>query len=241
MSTLLLRISGPLQSWGVSSKYENRRGTERLPSKSGIIGLLAAALGRRRDESVKDLSELAFGVRTDREGSLLHDFHMARHPYEEKKTYVTHRYYLSDALFLVGLEGPEDLLARLDAALAMPAFPLFFGRRSCPPEGRLSLGIRTGKTLLQALSEEPWLVSEREQKRRRSTTVSLRIQTDATEEDEGAFYQRDVPVSFDQSFRSHGFRRVKEQAPIQIENPFGVAAPEQPETTHDPLAELSEE
>jgi CRISPR system Cascade subunit CasD len=54
MSTLLLRLAAPIQAWGVD-KFE-RRGTERIPTKSGVIGLLAAALGRRRNESIEDLS-----------------------------------------------------------------------------------------------------------------------------------------------------------------------------------------
>ena len=44
MSTLLLRFAGPVQSWGINSKFEVRR-TENAPSKSGVTGLLAATLG----------------------------------------------------------------------------------------------------------------------------------------------------------------------------------------------------
>ena len=47
MSTLLLRLAGPLQAWGNDSKFETRR-TGREPSKSGVIGLLAAALGKKK-------------------------------------------------------------------------------------------------------------------------------------------------------------------------------------------------
>lgn len=50
MSTLLLRLAGPLQAWGAESKYEIRR-TGREPTKSGVIGLLMAALGCRRDDT----------------------------------------------------------------------------------------------------------------------------------------------------------------------------------------------
>ena len=61
MSTLLLRLAAPLQAWGINSKFDIRK-TEREPSKSGVIGLLAAALGRRRDESLDDLTALTFGI-----------------------------------------------------------------------------------------------------------------------------------------------------------------------------------
>ena len=57
MSTLLLRLAAPLQAWGINSKFDIRK-TEREPSKSGVVGLLAAALGRRRDESLDDLAAL---------------------------------------------------------------------------------------------------------------------------------------------------------------------------------------
>ena len=91
MATLLLRLAAPLQSWGVSSKFEIRE-TTKEPTKSGVIGLVAAALGRSRDESVEDLSCLKFGVRIDQEGELLRDFQMV---HGEKK-------FLCDSSILFG-------------------------------------------------------------------------------------------------------------------------------------------
>ena len=57
MATLLLRLSAPLQSWGAESKFETRR-TEKFPTKSGVIGLLASALGYSREDSLTDLNAL---------------------------------------------------------------------------------------------------------------------------------------------------------------------------------------
>ena len=96
MSTLLLRFAAPLQAWGTESKYDIRK-TDREPSKSGVVGFLAAALGRRRDESVEDLNELRLGVRVDQEGEIIQDFHMVHK--DEKTSYLTRRFYLSDAIF----------------------------------------------------------------------------------------------------------------------------------------------
>ena len=130
MAVLLLRLSAPLQAWGTeNSKFEIRK-TGREPSKSGIVGLLAAALGIRRNEpeKLRELNALRIGVRIDRAGKLLRDFHMA---HAEKTSYLTERYYLSDAVFLVGLEGERELLERIEFALSHPVFPLFLGRRSC--------------------------------------------------------------------------------------------------------------
>ena len=79
MAVLVLRLAGPLQSWGVSSKFNIREsGTE--PSKSGVIGMVAAALGRRRGDSIEDLAALRFGVRRDQPGTVTRDFHMAHVP-----------------------------------------------------------------------------------------------------------------------------------------------------------------
>jgi CRISPR system Cascade subunit CasD len=139
MSTLLIRLAAPLQAWGVDAKFD-RRLTERVPTKSGILGLAAAALGRRRNESLEELQALRFGVRVDRQGVLMRDYHTAK---SVKAAYVTNRYYLSDAVFLAGLEGDGILLEEIEHALQHPVFPLFLGRRSClPREGCLLASVR---------------------------------------------------------------------------------------------------
>ena len=143
MATLLLRLAAPLQAWGADSKFETRK-TNREPTKSGVIGLLAAALGLRRDESegLARLTGLRFGVRVEREGQLLVDYHTAK-TQDEKNSYVTYRHYLQDAVFLAGLESEDTaLLLQLQDALQHPAFPLYLGRRSCPPALPLCLGLR---------------------------------------------------------------------------------------------------
>ena len=67
MGTLLLRLAAPIQAWGVEAQFEIRK-TGREPTKSGVVGLLAAALGRGRDVPPDDLNVLRFGVRVDQEG-----------------------------------------------------------------------------------------------------------------------------------------------------------------------------
>ncbi|MBM4284862.1 MAG: type I-E CRISPR-associated protein Cas5/CasD [Deltaproteobacteria bacterium] len=76
MSTLFLRLAGPMQSWGIQSRF-TIRDTGLEPSKSGVVGLLAAALGRRGHEPVADLAALKMGVRVEREGLLKMDYHTA--------------------------------------------------------------------------------------------------------------------------------------------------------------------
>ena len=136
--TLRLRLVGPMQSWGTRSRFD-RRDTEVAPSKSGVIGLLAAALGRSRDESVTDLAGLRFGVRVDREGVLKSDFHTAQDiiladESQRMETAVTNRAYVADAAFLAAFEGCDRaLLDAANEALANPRWPLSLGRRSFPP------------------------------------------------------------------------------------------------------------
>ena len=152
MATLLLRLAAPLQAWGADSKFETRK-TGREPTKSGVIGLLAAALGLRRDESeaLTRLTGLRFGVRVEREGQLLVDYHTAK-TQDEKTSYVTYRHYLQDAVFLAGIESTDTaLLQQLQQALLHPAFPLYLGRLPAYPAalsgrmpGQLAGGVASG-------------------------------------------------------------------------------------------------
>src|SRR5512136_1449116 len=98
MNVVLLRLSGPLQAWGVQSRF-SIRDTGLEPSKSGVIGLLCAALGRSRTADLTDLAALRLGVRVDREGRLAYDFHTAQNVLKAggglKDTEPSRRYYLA--------------------------------------------------------------------------------------------------------------------------------------------------
>ncbi len=236
MKTLLLRLSAPMQAWGDESSFEYRR-TRREPTKSGVIGMIASAMGRKRTEDLSDLYALRFGVRADREGedTSRYDFQISRvakkkngkyiplkdgeYEIEEKSTVLTYRYYLYDAAFLVGLEGDDDLILRAEKALRAPAWPLFLGRRSCPPAGQVVLGIRD-LPLEQALKEEPLLDNAVPQ------NGSLRFLIENGMEG-GSYYQKDDPVSFDQRKRMFSLRKVNEffvavTNPLPEHDPFSV-------------------
>lgn len=213
MATLLLRLAAPLQSWGSSSKFEIRT-TEKMPTKSGMVGMLAAALGLRRDADLSRLNALKFGVRADREGEDITDFHMA---HSEKSSYVTYRHYLCDAVFLAGLEGEEELLKELEVALHNPQFPLFLGRRSCPPTLPVVMGIRN-LPLETALRKEAPLTEKHEN--------LLRIQIETDNSDAGMI--QDMPISFNPTRRVYGYRRIRED----------FAEYNQNETEHDAMQEL---
>ena len=151
---------------------------------------------------------------------------------------VTTRYYLSDAVFLVGLESDDSvLLEALDAALRAPAWPLYLGRRSCPPTPPLVLGVRA-LPLDEALWAEPWQASdwhrERWARRHPGETLSLPVLTDADGTGFGRTIVQDVPVSFDQRNRQHDFRAMEGKAPAVI-TPEACAWST---TEHDAFAEL---
>lgn len=135
-ATLLIPLEGPLQAWGLDSRFELRQ-TAAEPSKSGVIGMCCAALGRDRREAIDDLAALLFGVRVDREGRLTRDFHTAKDVIgasgSDRRTVVSTRWYLADAAFIAGLQGPLPLLQAIHAALQKPHWATHLGRRSCPP------------------------------------------------------------------------------------------------------------
>lgn len=190
MPTLLLRLQGPLQSWGVSSQFTHRD-TAREPSKSGVIGLICAALGRPREADLSDLTALKMGVRVDREGILHKDFQIAQNIYQAsgsgtKDSEISDRYYLADAVFLVGLEGPPPLLQEIDAALKAPQWTLYLGRKAFPPGKPVWLknGVYEG-SLEDALKRFPALIKKPPERMRW-----------VLESDTGEFARADVPVSF---------------------------------------------
>jgi len=150
---LLLRLAGPLQSWGEHSTFADRD-TLRYPTRSGITGIFAAAQGLHRGEPLDRYTPLTLTVRVDRRGVLLTDFHttgggLSRgrsvptaeggRRAEGKATIVTRRMYLSDAVFTVAVEGPGTLIGDLAAALRSPHWQPYLGRRSCPPDQPLLL------------------------------------------------------------------------------------------------------
>ena len=216
MTVLLLRIAGPLQAWGVRSRF-TVRSTELAPTRSGIIGMVAAAVGRRRTDPIEDLLALRFGVRKDQPGRVIRDFHTARTLDGKESMPLSNRYYLADAVFLAGIEGDRPLLEGIDEALQHPAFPLYLGRRSCPPTHPVSLGLREA-TLLDALRAEPWLASPWCRKQQHSHVFDAELLLDQEVVQEAALParergaargSRDVPVSFDPRRRDYDFRQVE--------------------------------
>ncbi|MFC5996767.1 type I-E CRISPR-associated protein Cas5/CasD [Pseudonocardia hispaniensis] len=236
MTALLLRLAGPLQSWGTKSRF-TRRGTDRIPSKSGLIGLLAAAQGRRRTDPLEELLGLKLAVRTEQPGRMERDFQTAARPGERTPVSVSTRHYLADAVFLAAVEGDPALLEGLQAALRRPHFPLYLGRRSCPPAGPIEHGLRD-RAAVDALIAEPWHAAPWFQKAWQAPTASLELVADCDPGEPEAELVRDEPLSFDPRHRQWEWRSVRHHDPVTVENPMFVENPMLAGDRHDPMAVL---
>jgi CRISPR system Cascade subunit CasD len=182
------------------------RDTGLEPSKSGVIGLLCAALGidRENDAALQPLAALRMGVRVDREGLLQVDYHTAQNVLmangKLKETELSNRYYLANAVFLVGLESKDlAVLENLHTALSKPVWALFLGRKAFIPGEPIWLenGLRSGETLEQALQTYPCLCEPKKDKLRA-----------VLEDGNGPVVRMDQPVSFSRSGRKFAPRRI---------------------------------
>jgi len=223
-NTLFLRLEGPLQSWGAQeSKFVIRR-TAEAPTKSGVIGLLCAALGVSRttatDEWLPRLATLRMGVRIDRAGVRWWDYHTVgahlnmRTAKGESRpgALLSRREYLSDASFLVALQGEPRLIEQLEKALRMPAWTLYLGRKCCPPslpvidydapENRGSF-----PDLSAALGAVPWRPRLKDDTPPEYLTCLIEWQSDQyeTEAPEKAEIWYDVPRSFEPPYHEPRF------------------------------------
>jgi CRISPR system Cascade subunit CasD len=150
---LPLWFDAPLQSWGFDSRFQ-RRATGLFPTKSGVIGLVCAAMGLAKgsDEERVQLPRLAaltlnlwqFPRRAahGRKESLLvqrlEDFHTVLHTRKatnkpNKDPVITRRQYLLEARFGLRLTGDPELLGQVATALKNPRWGVWFGRKSCLP------------------------------------------------------------------------------------------------------------
>lgn len=217
---LLLRLAGPVQSWGDASRF-NRRETRTEPTKSAVIGLLASAQGRTREDPIEDLLQLSFGVRIEQKGLVMRDYQTEKSLDRKRNSTsfakvlpVTNRFYLADAMFLVAVGAPRDTLDALDDALRHPRWPLYLGRRSCPPAYPFNLGVHDEyESIEDALERHPWQASD--WYRRSHFGERLEIVRDALAGESGDV-QNDLPVTFSQRHREYSGRPVHR---YYIDNP----------------------
>lgn len=159
-----------MQSWGYRSRFDYRD-TALEPTRSGVIGLICAAMGIARGEDISRFDALRMGVRVDNEGRPERDYHTALDVIKADGsgtgTVQSYRDYLADASFTVGLEcADKALLGEIAKALAAPKWPLFLGRKAFPLaerpvkdleplRGTLEEHLLTGESTRRVVIEDP--------------------------------------------------------------------------------------
>ena len=222
-------LDGPMQSWGSSSRF-TRRETEAFPTKSALIGLLAAAAGIDKHapdeaENLAPFSALRLTVyrlprAAGRLVGRLSDFHTVGGGYDarasafDKMSIITHRTYLNEARFIAAFEGDADTIAAAVCHLANPVWGVWFGRKTCLPAMPLS-PVEDADTHAAA-SALIGRIREWEQTTRRNSFPQELDPTELERWEEpaadqmkpGDFHLHDQPVSFGQrEFHSRPVRR----------------------------------
>ena len=207
MSILILRLEGPLQSWGEHSVYYGEGDTATMPTRSGIVGLLACALG----------------IRADRPGKLLIDFqttgakilqtaeHKSRGTKDTvRSTICSHKQYLEDAAFTVAITSKdESFITHLAEALQHPSWSIFLGRKSCVPTRPVFDGVLEGDSILEALKVVPVIDSRPDDTR---TTLTVELEDDVPHG--VGLFRQDVPSERSRYFYNRLVHRL--QIPIPI-------------------------
>jgi CRISPR system Cascade subunit CasD len=215
--SLALCFDAPMQSWGIRSRGVIRDTTAE-PTKSGVVGLLASALGvpREDDDTIAELAALQLAVRVDREGILERDYHTTQNVPTTQgtghRTVVSERYYLADALFLVVLEGEPALLQRLNDAVNNPQWPLFFGRRAFVPARPLvtTVGL-SERSASDVIDDHHWLEPSpriRASELGKNDRIDLRAVLDCPPTTDKAEVRHDHPLSFTEGNRRYSTRTV---------------------------------
>ncbi len=223
-SALAIYFDAPMQSWGASSRYEHRE-TEAFPTKSGVLGMLAAAMGIDKDSeeeanAIAELSSITFSaLRINGNGNRLvqrlTDYHTVGGGYDKKdpnqklhiprkasggfisNAVITRRTYLTDAKFVAILQGETELLLRCSTALKDPKWGIWFGRKACLPAAPLTPCIADTKA---AAIEKLGKIIDFD------TEALGPGQTE--ESGDGAYHQNDQPISFaNQVYRSRPVKR----------------------------------
>ena len=177
MQCLILRLAGPLMSFG-DTAIDETRPTRRLPGRSLLTGLIGNALGYEHadtDRLARLQERLRFAARLDREGVSIIDFQTAELSKQDPLwttrsvraerhggdgTYsgpaLRYRHFRADSRVTVAMtlvpENEEPVPEAVADALRFPERPIFVGRKSCLPAGRILHASVEAKSLVEALN-----------------------------------------------------------------------------------------
>ncbi|MFG3071731.1 type I-E CRISPR-associated protein Cas5/CasD [[Kitasatospora] papulosa] len=226
MSGLLLRLAGPLQSWGERSAFTPVRETASFPTRSALVGMFAAAEGIARGDTagLKKYEQMRLTVRVDRPGTLLEDYHTVGGGFPKERTaatsggsnkdaaVITRRQYLTDAVFVVAVTAPDDLAKQLAAALRRPYWAPYLGRRSCAPDEPFLLRRHVENPEKELLTGVP--LSSPQPRDSAGETIAVQFLRERPLPEGGPAAAADVievndmPVSFAPHGRAHTGRRL---------------------------------
>ncbi len=218
---LSLLFDGPLQSWGFASRFQ-RRTTAMFPTKSGVIGLIAAAMGWSKFDSdeperIAELAKLELTVvalpkrnnRRELPIDRLEDYHTVKGTRRasgkiDDGTVQTYRHYLLDARFGALLQGNAMLIARVADSLRNPVWGIWFGRKCCLPAAPVFVATATDReTVWRALLERSGYTSDASLER-----FTRMVEVPSFEESEDTL--NDQPVAFGAPIgHRHTPRRIK--------------------------------
>ena len=163
MKYLALFLRAPMQSWGAASKFGDR-GTLDVPTRSGLLGLLAAACGIDKNDEPNErewlakADKLSLTVLAFRRGNRMTDYHTVGAHYDKdnawqkrmipttadskpRGTDLTRRDYLTDSVFGAMLSGDDMLVVEMATGLANPVWGVWLGRKSCIPTEPILAGV----------------------------------------------------------------------------------------------------
>lgn len=222
MKTATIRLTAPLQSYGNQASF-NQRTSDNYPSKSAVIGIIAAALGYRRDDArILQLNNLLFAVRIEQSGNMMTEFQTVEYQKSSTKTArkLTYREFIQDAAFMVAIGSDNDHeIEKIVSALKHPKFQLYLGRRSNPPAGPLMIETYDEENPLQVLEKLSWQAEPWYQKRLRAPKFLTRIIADAELNPENNITMiKDKVGSFNQKNRYYQYRPVIIKKKIELDN-----------------------
>lgn len=218
---LTLLLDAPLMSWGYASRFQ-RRTTALHPTRSGILGMICAAMGACKGSDperellarLENVGMTVYTLRRKHEGEnrtldirRLEDFHTVRETRSaenkiKKDAVITHRQYLMDARFGVILVGVGDVIAEVASGLRNPKWGVWFGRKSCIPATPVLVGTR--------VATEQDAVAVLEKASGVALTSAARVEEAASFAD-GTDTIRDAPVDFKtREFKPRRIRQVPE-------------------------------
>lgn len=216
MKTLTIRLAAPLQSYGNEATF-NLRTSFQYPSKSAVLGMIAAGLGYRREDNQKlqALNKLKYAVRVEQSGHMMTEFQTVEYHKSASRTArkLTYRNFLQDAVFVAAVGSDDDaFINKIEYAIMHPKFQLYLGRRSNPPAGIMKLDSFENKNPVEVLENLDWKAANWFKRKYHNKIFKTTISADAELlPNKKSFAVKDKIGSFNSKNRFHDYRLAAEE------------------------------